>query len=262
MNKRMIKPWQRLSDAQIEFLCDVLADGNSQVASALEMLTGQPIEQHSVRIEVVPSEHVTELMNFPRGSMAVVACGIRGDIGGDFLFLQTQRDLQVLSNVMAPILTGETQHPADTKSMSQAPDWLIEKRLNGRNIQAQMMDTIGELGNTLFGVYLMSLYKNCKLTVYQDIPGVSQMDAQQSVLGRIRAQGQSGRASPVAVVIEINYMIERIGLKAWLVLLPLMDGLGKILDCMDTFSAVTSYPVPVARASNNAWGIQSEKRAH
>ena len=119
------------------------------------------------------------------------------------------------------------------------------------------MDFIAELGNTLFGVYLMSLHKNWNLTVYQDIPESSLMDAEQSVLQRIQTQG--GRASNVAVAIEISYMIEKSALKAWLVLLPQMDGLSKILDGMDAFGGVSSNPVRVPRLSDKAWGMLSEK---
>lgn len=253
MNKLLTKPWQDLSDVQIEYLCRVLADGNSQVPMALEMLTGQHIEQHSVHIEVAPSRHVAQLMHIPDGAMAVVVCGIRGDIGGDFLFLQTQSDLQILSRVMSPILTGEVRHPANKETMNQTPDWLVKKRSNSMNIEGQMMETIAELGNTLFGVYLMSLHKNCNLTVYQDVPDTSLMGAQQAVLGRMRSQLK--HPSHVAVVIEINYMIGKFALKAWLVLLPMLDGLGKILDGMDAFNALVSRPVQVASLSNETWDI-------
>ena len=127
-NKLPIKPWTDLSDTQIEFLCDVFADGNSQVRSALEMLTGQTVEQHSVQVQVARFERVAQLMNFPPEAMAVVACGIRGDIGGDLLFLQTQQDLRVLSRVMSPMLTGEAQHAANKEARRPVPEWLIEQR--------------------------------------------------------------------------------------------------------------------------------------
>jgi len=226
----------KLSDAQIKFLAKAMEGGNSNVSSTLEMLTGQTVDRHSVRINVIRGGNLIKLMHFLwPGPLATVICNLSGDVEGDFLFLQSERDFETLSQVMGPNLTAHARQTINEANL--VPDWLKEqrhKKLDGMEPQTQMLDVISELGNVLFGIYLAALYDTCNLATFQGVPNATLMDSQQSALKK--AVFQNRKESNIAIVIEIEYVIVQKSLKAWLLMLPLMSGLRAMLDSMDTAS--------------------------
>ena len=229
---------KKLSAAQIGFLHKVIDGGNRHVCTTLEMLTGQSVDQHSVRTQVIPGVDAMELlalMDLDPGPGASVISSVHGDVEGNFLFLQTRRDFQTLSQVMGPTLIGGARRAVNGAEDHSKPDWLIEQRhqdLDSRELQAQMLDTITEMGNVLFGIYLTAFYSDCKLTAFQDVPTASLVDDPQSLL--MKTLSWKSRGANIAFVIEIDYVIAQKTLKAWLLMLPLMSGLRAMFDSMDT----------------------------
>ena len=226
-----------LSDAQIDFLHRVMESGNSHVSSPLEILTGQSVDQHSVRIKVISGADVLRSMNLGPGPLTTVVSSVHGEVEGDFVLLLTERDFQILSQVMGPALHDTALH-----TVGGATDYMIPDFIKGRQInepdreasQAQMLDTVTEMGSVLFGAYLTALYSDYKLATYQDLPDTAVMDHRHSLLEK--APSRNSEETNIAFLIGIDCVIAQKSFKVWLLMLPLMSGLRALLDSMDTTS--------------------------
>ena len=232
-----------LSDAQIDFLHRAMEGGNSHVCTTLEMLTGQSVDQHSVRIKVISGADVLKSMNLGPGPLTTVVSSVHGEVEGDFLLLFTERDFQTLSQLMGPALHDTVPHTAGGTTDYMIPDF-IQRRQNyekdSKALQAQMLDAVTEMGSVLFGAYLTALYSDYKLATYQDLPNAKVMDNRRSMLEK--ALSRNSAETNIAIVIEIDYVIAQKSLKAWLLMLPLMSRLRALLDSMDTDSKDTTSP--------------------
>ena len=148
-----------LSEQQLTHLHEIMEDGNNNIASTLEMLTGQSIDGHSARINVMSGLRAVRAMNLGIGPLATVLCRIQGDVECDFLFLQNQSDFQNLCEVMGPTLTGKALNTVNDAASYMIADWLDAKEqgeVDSTALQAQMKDAIAEMGGVRFGTVLAS----------------------------------------------------------------------------------------------------------
>ena len=220
-----------LSEQQLSHLHEIMEDGNSNIASTLEMLTGQHIDRHTATIKVIPGIQAMGSMKLGYGPLATVLSAIQGDVECDFLFLQNQSDFKNLCEVMGPTLTDKALHTVNDAANYMIADWLIaeeQDEVDSTALQAQMKDAITEMGSVLFGTYLTALYTSCSLATYQDFPVATLKDEQQSMLEDALLQNR--RESNIAIVFEIECSIAQKSLKLILLMLPRMSGLRAMLD--------------------------------
>jgi len=223
-----------LSDAHISYLNKAMEAGSEQIADTLEMLTGQALDQHSVQIKAIPEADVMRQLDFGSGPVATVSSNVYGDVEGCFLFLQSQFDFKVLSEVMGPILAGKSKSSGSEATDYLTSDWDMKKRVvdpDSNEFKALMKDAYTELGNVLFGIYLTALYSSCKMVTYQDLPTGILLDDTQSELKK--ALSLNGSEPGIAFTIGIVCSIGGKKFEAWVLLVPQLSKLRETLDGMD-----------------------------
>jgi chemotaxis protein CheY-P-specific phosphatase CheC len=225
---------ENLNETQNEFLCGVMDSGGQQVSSILEMLTSKTVEEFSVKVHLIPSSKVSQLMAFSPDPVAIAQSGIQGDLEGVFYFLQSKPDFQSLGELMISGLSaGEIATQSDLGSY-MGPDWLNQNDKQNKveiDTSEQILDATSELGNMLFGGYLTALYTGCHLAVFYD-PPTTQLDDQHLLLGKALKQNEMD--CNTAFVMQIEYLIAQKKLRSWLLLLPDTKGLQAMLDGIDT----------------------------
>jgi len=167
-----------LSQLQAEILRQILNGGNAEVAPTLEMMVGAPLENLEIKTSMLMMADVPSRVG--SGPLNTVRVGIEGDIEGDFLFLQTERDFKVLKKALEPVIGGpvRTVHNATDYMV---PDWLEDRRQQPE-FETRVRDAVGELGNVLFGAYLTAIYSRCKMATFQGLPQSTLPDLDQVVL--------------------------------------------------------------------------------
>lgn len=228
---------KKLSPVQLVFLQKMFEGGNQQVSATLEMLTQQVIEQLSVRTRVVVEASMRDLaslMHLETDPVASVVSTIRGDFESTFLFLQSNRNFETLGQVMGHALTGTARSRTHPFTLHLQPDWTFEQKhqiLDKETMKAQMLDTISEIGNILFGNYLTTFQNDLNLTTYQSVPSTRLVDDPLSLLMQTIPWSSGG--APIAFVNQINCVIRQRKLEAWLLMVPDASGLEKMIDCME-----------------------------
>jgi chemotaxis protein CheC len=89
-----------LSELQLDALREVGSIGAGHAATALSQLLDRPLELEAPRIEVVSLTDISTLYGGPERLVAVVYCGILGDVGGAVLFVASDRTARSLVDLM------------------------------------------------------------------------------------------------------------------------------------------------------------------
>lgn len=235
---------KKLTAEQIISLQKVFEGGNSQVSATLEMLTGREIEQLSVRTRVIAEVSMRDLvglMNFETGSIAGVVSTICGDFKGTLLFLQSKRNFETLGHIMGHALTGTAR--SQNHRFALQPDWTFEQKrqiLDKETLKTQMLETINEIGNILFGNYLATFQNEFKLTTYQSVPSTRLAENPLSLLTQTIPWSRGG--NPIAFSSQIDCVIRQRKLEAWILMIPDVDGLQKMTACMEALSSPRFQP--------------------
>jgi chemotaxis protein CheY-P-specific phosphatase CheC len=219
-----------LSESQLGFLQEVMECGNSQVKPTLEMLTAQTVDQLSIQLRIIPSSEVSRYMDMNPEPLATVIGSMHGDVEGMFYFLQSKKDFLSLGHILIDSISSSIKRMANEPTEYLIPDWLKEQRsenLDTEELEAQMFDAVSEMGNVLFGIYLTALYNGCKLGVYYDTP-TNEWDDQHLLLEQ--ALRKNKNESNCAFVIRVDYTVAGENLRAWLLMLPDLNGLRAMID--------------------------------
>lgn len=231
-----------LSSEQFAFLQRVIEGGNSNVPATFEMLTGQVVEKHTVRSEVITGKSMRELLtmlDLESGPVASVVSDARGEFRSTLLFMQSMKDFEILGHIMSHALTGTDRSRPHRHARYLQPDWTYAQKhqiLSKEKLQKQMLDTIGEIGNILFGSYLATIQNECELTTFQSVPTTRLTDDPLALLMQVIPWNMV--RDMVAFVNRIEVVIRQRPLKAWLVIVPHESGLKSLIEHIDQVSAL------------------------
>lgn len=231
-----------LSKRQIIFLQKVLEGGHNKISDTLSMLTGQEVQQLSVRSRITDEVNLKEMiaqMDFGEAPVGSVISRARGDFVGTLAFLQSQRDLEVLGHIMGHSLTGTKRSKVNRHSVQLQPDWTFEqsrKILEKQELMVQMLDTIGEIANILFGNYLATFQDKFKLATFQSVPSTNMVDDPFALL--MRTVPWNSRKDTVVFTNQIDFAINQRAIRVWLLLVPDADGLQKMIEYMDNYASL------------------------
>lgn len=219
-----------LSKAEAWYIGMLLVGGDARVGESLEMLTGQAADRLTVRIKVIPASDVIRTMNITMGPLITVISNLSGDVHGEFLFLQTDRNYRILGGLMSEAVIGVTKEDENNPASYLVPDWLKKQRqkaLEGDRGKKIMLDAISELSNMIFGSYGTALYDSRKLTIFQGVPTAT-LDNHHSAL--TAAIARCIKSANTAILFSIDFVMKQKDLKIWLLLLPDPEGLQRLLN--------------------------------
>lgn len=218
----------RMSEYQSDLLRRSLEDGENKVADTFAMLTGQPVDDHALKISIHRSSRLMNSDRFGYSSVAVVKSEIQGDMTGHFLLVQRQADLVNWTRLVQRRTDPDTDQGGSRSHRGNAVTipWNNETLTPG--VKEAMTDLLGEATNILAGVFFSALYENYGLATFQGIPEVDPHDDEQK--GLQQALLANCTDSDLAALIEMDYVTVGEHLRLWLVLLPSSQGVEALVD--------------------------------
>ena len=253
-----------LNSGQISFLQEMIERGNANVPATLEMLTGREVEKHTVKTEVVAGLSMRQIltkMDMESDSVASVVSDAQGDFKSTLLFLQSMKDFEALGQVMGHALTGTDRSRPHQSARHLQPDWTYAQKhqiLDKEKLQAQMLDTIGEIGNILFGSYLATIQNECKLTTFQSVPTTKLANNPLSLLMQVIPWNRA--RDTVFFINRIDCVIRQRPMKAWVLVIPHESGLQSLIEHIDGLNALKARRTqwPPSGATTSLSGKQSK----
>jgi chemotaxis protein CheY-P-specific phosphatase CheC len=220
------------SNEEIQFLQTLFDSGHQGVSDSLEEMLGTRPESFSAKVAVIPASQLTRVMDVGIEPLGSVSSRFSGGVQGEFLYLQSKTDLDVLDKILSASSEPVPDDDDDADGI-MVPEWLQEQRQARKLSQESsrdMLTTISELGNTLFGVYGSALLERTKLGIFQEISDAT-MDEHQVVFSKAISHGI--KSSNLAVLFTFDFSIRSSKAKFWLVIFPNPEGLNALFECME-----------------------------
>ena len=210
-----------------------LVDGTGKALNALEVMFGLNIDSSDSTIEIATAVNSEILKHLGNGTLYIVSSAMVGDMQGSILLLMRSGDFKYLGEVMRPVLSllFLSNIDADLATLdSQKPDWMQDNGTGHTGDAAfneQMMDTLAEMGNVLFGLYSKAIYKICALNTHHSVPKALKDPDQQAI-----QQVLSSSAAPdqLHMVIENEFVVMDRPIKLWCLISPTQESFQEILN--------------------------------
>ncbi len=221
-----------LNNVQLDTLCGILDRGSAELSAVFEMIFGQPAEQLIVAPQMCP---IVELgRKFASQELVTVHANFSGDLEGAFLLLQKELDFPGMRNAIEAAVSAGNNAPDPTDFLVR--DWanqsLYDDAEKAGVSDADLKDTLGELGNVILGSYLSAIYAQVGLATFQDLPEANIQDRERAELrAAIEAYGQEAGS---AFLSEISCTIGGEKTRMWLVLFLRHDGYQKLLERLNS----------------------------
>jgi chemotaxis protein CheY-P-specific phosphatase CheC len=222
-----------LTEKQVNTLDRFLLQGTVNALDAIETMFGLEIESSSTSIEIAPaveSENIKSLGNEP---LYVVASDLVGDIQGSILLLMKSDDFRYLGEVMRPVLSllFLCSPNADLESLDKRkPDWMQEDGLADSDdveFYRVMIDTLGEIGNVLMGLYTRAICEIFVVNTHHRLPKTSK-DPDQQVMQRVLAS--SAEQARQHLIVQTEFIVQNRPIRLWLLISPTKQSLQGMLD--------------------------------
>lgn len=171
----MITKKLSLTKNQINSFDRFLIPSTGKVLNVLETMFVLNIDSSASSIEIVPTVDIEKIEHLRSGPLYVISSEMAGELQGRLHLLMRSRDYKTPGEVIKPILKllFLSNSDADLATLeSQKPDWMQNFDMlhsDDAAFHEQMMDTLLELGNVLFGVYTRAIYMIYGLHTYHSL---------------------------------------------------------------------------------------------
>ena len=221
-----------LNHLQLDLLRQQFSRGGGQLPQSLELITGMPPRDVSIRNGVVATTRYLVRDNLGLGPLTTVQSSVHGDIEGDFLLLMKLKDFQMFSQVMESRFLGYQASPPPGKV---SVDWIPEQQAGAqcsRKLRGRVTDALSELGNMFFGSLLVSLCEDSGLATYHDVPRVTVSDQLQTGLNA--SLSRSAKEGNVVMFKQLGCNLAGMKLNVHVMFLPLVSGVRTLLKSQRT----------------------------
>jgi len=161
-----------LTENQVRSFDRFLVVGTGKALNVLETMFMLNIDSSDSSIEIVSAANSEKIRHLGSRSLYAISGQLDGELQGKLHLMMRPKDFNCLSEVMKPILRLLFLSSTDVKLSSKA-NIEPEGMRNDSNahpdewpFHEQMMDTLTEMGNVLFGVYTNAIYKVYDLHTY------------------------------------------------------------------------------------------------
>ena len=222
-----------LTPNQVNSFDRLLLDGTGNALNALEVMFGLAIDSSDSTIEIAPAVTSENLKHLGPGTLYVVSSDMVGEMQGSLLLVMRSDDFDYLSEVMRPVLGLLFLSNPDTDLAeldSQRPGWMQEdgtKKMDDAVFQEQMMGTLAELGNVLFGLYTKAIYKICDLNTHHSVPKPVK-DPDQKAIKQVLSSSKI--SDQLHLVFENEFVVVDRPIKLWCLISPTQASLEDILQ--------------------------------
>lgn len=190
-----------ITSNQWDFLNRFLVEASDKVFKALELMFELNISSSTSTIEISTAQNSEKLPHWSGETLYTVSSSLSGGFQGDIHLLLRSADFKYLSEALKPILSliFFCSSDADLATLdSQKPLWMQEDNEQAGNSEdaafhRQMMDTLTEIGNVVFGIYTKTIYQMCVLNSHHSAPDVlkkTQPTVVQQLLSPLAPQDQ------------------------------------------------------------------------
>ncbi len=226
---------------QVNFFDSFLLDGTEKALDALKVMFGLNIDSSDSSIEIALAVTSENLKHLGSGTLDIVSSAMAGDMQGSILLVMRSGDFNYLSEVIRPVLSliFLSNPNADLAALdSQKPDWMQDNgsgHTDDAAFQEQMMDTLAEMGNILFGLYMKAIYKICDLNTQHSVPEALRDPDQQAIQ---QVLSSSGKSDQLLLVIENEFVVMGRPIKLWCLISPTQASLQEILkriECREEY---------------------------
>lgn len=233
----MIANQPGLTTKQVHSFDRFLLDGTGKALSALEDMFGLNIDSSDSSIEIAPAVSNENLKHLGSGALYLVTSTMTGDLQGSILLVMRSDDFNCLSEAMRPVLSllFLSDPDADLAVLdSRKPKWMKENGAEPTEdaaFQAQMMDTLAEIGNVFFGLYTKAIYRISALSTHHTVPEVLK-DPDQQVIQQVLAASEM--PDQLHLVIENEFVVVDRPIKLWCLISPTEASLETILKGIES----------------------------
>lgn len=235
--KMMLANQLSFTEKQVNSFDRFLIDGTANTLTALEEMFGLNIDSSDSTIEIAPAVNSEHLKHLGNGTLYVVSSDMVGEMQGSLLLVMRSDDFEQLSEMMRPVLSllFLSDPDADLAVLdSQKPDWMQDKgpeQTDDAAYQAQMMDTLAELGNVLFGLYSKAIFRICALNSHHSVPEALR-DPDQEAIKQVLSSSQM--SDQLHLVIENEFVVMEKPIKLWSLISPTRASLEDILKRIES----------------------------
>jgi chemotaxis protein CheY-P-specific phosphatase CheC len=154
-----------LNKNQIESFDRFLVTATRDALDYLESMFLLNIDSSSADINIEPAVNNEKIHQLGESPLYAISSSMTGELQGNLHLLMRTDDFQSMGEVMKPILklvflSSPDANLADLEC--QMPDWMQDDEnpsVEDMTFHEQLMDTLTEIGNLLFGVYSRAFYK-------------------------------------------------------------------------------------------------------
>ena len=229
----MIANQLSLAQKQINTFDRFLIDSTDKILNTLEVMLELEIGSSDSNIEIATAVNSETLKHLGSGTLYTVSSALVGDVQGSILLLMRSGDFEHLGEVIKPLLSllFLSSPDADLATLdSQKPDWMQDKGIvhtGDTAFHEQMMDTLAEIGNVLFGIYTKAIYKISDLNTYHSVIEVFRDSDQQSIQPVLSS---SEMPDQLHLVIENEFVVMDKPFKLWCLISPTQESFQDILN--------------------------------
>lgn len=219
-----------LSKNHLKYFERFLLESTSKSLDVLENMFAIHIDNSDSSIEILPNVDIEKMEHLASNPLFVISSEISGELEGTLNLLMSSTDFENLGEVMKPILKllFLSNPDADLATLEdQKPDWMHSTHPNDSTFISVILDTLTEMGNVLFGVYTIALYKVFDLNSHHSVPVILKDKEQQNIQQILSLPELANKQH---LVIESEFSVLHKPIKLWCLISLSKKSFQDILD--------------------------------
>jgi len=224
-----------LTENQVRSFDRFLVVGTGKALNVLDTMFMLNIDRSDSSIEIVSAANSEKIKHLGSRPLYAISGLLDGELQGRLHLLMRSKDFNCLSEVMKPILRLLFLSSTDVKLASKEniePDLMRDDgnaHPDERVFHEQMMDTLTEMGNVLFGVYTSAIYKVYDLHTYHSFLEPLRDPDQRPIQQILSSQEMSEQH----IVIENEFSVLGNPIRFWCLISPTQKYFQEILNRID-----------------------------
>lgn len=198
--------YNKLSSLQMDALKEVGNIGAAHAATALYQITGQTVMIAVSKVNIVPLEGISRILEGPEEKVVAVYLKVLGDVVGGIVLLLRHRDALSLADFLQKKASGTTKYLSEVENSA-----------------------LKESGAILSSSYLMAIGGFMKMSL---IPATPNMTIGETEITLNRIFGELSRRSEIAFCIETKFIESGHKINGHFLLIPEVKSLELMLKAL------------------------------